>query len=482
MSIDKTDKLLILRTILLVGLAWVVMSSGHSKLVGGPVAHASNAQAIPTSDDQDIAGQCLYRLDLQAIPARIENRKHYLISDNPEQNYREDFIAYWEGRNQIPESVPELEEYATHENYDRLHFGNVIDVYINRINTEQNINAGMGWGSSYQTHSLNDMYRATGDVKYLEANLRFARASLANRDDKLGYETFFGESAPAWGTAYYAGRHVIHPVHTGMIAVGIVDFLELVQHEVALLAELGNEFDSMVAEITETIDWHNRQWENGPLADEGHYVYRDNEPGLDGQPLAANRLSAMGMALWGSWKASGNPNHRDQAIKLARYMKRRMGLYVEEGSDESTYFWSYNLPVDPIDNPRPWSEVASLNGGEDFSHAALTVCFPLTMGLEGQVFTSEDMEAFSRTVLKGFGRLGEGVLYGNVVGTPVFGPSQVQVVGNWFRIASHSEEAYNTIAEFLLRYQKNPRNVDIAQLIRFLPQQATAGFSGWESY
>lgn len=399
---------------------------------------------------------------------------------NPqEQNYINSFINYWATLDQIPAEVPTLREYAVPETFDSRHLS-ATSVWVERINTNQNRFADMAWGSSYQTHSLNDMYRGTRDKKYLEANLQIARASLANRDDKKGYMTFFGEYAPGWGTDYYAGRHVIHAVHTGMIAYGIVELLELIQLEPDLMADLGAEFDSMAAEITETIDWHDRQWVEGPLPDEGHYITKDNEPAYEGNPLATNRLSAMGLALWGSWKATGNTEHRDKARKLGRYMKRRMGLYIGQRYGEGAYFWQTFLPVSPVNNPRPESQVSSLNGGEDYSHAAISIAFPLTLGLEGEVFNEDDMQAFARSIIRGFGRLGNGIHLGNIVGTTIFGPDQVLLPGYFLRIAPHSQEAYDVVAEFLLRYQQNPRNVDIAQLIRFLPTQEAPLGSYWK--
>ncbi|MCA9438973.1 MAG: hypothetical protein KC978_24525, partial [Candidatus Omnitrophica bacterium] len=119
-----------------------------------------------------------------------------------EQSYIDRFIAYWTGVGQVPSTVPTLEEYATPEEFDRLYMGSLIDYWVNLIQNSQNLQAGMGWGSSYQTHALNDMYRATGDIKYLRANQSILEQTMANRDDKVGHTTFFGEMAPAWGTPY----------------------------------------------------------------------------------------------------------------------------------------------------------------------------------------------------------------------------------------------------------------------------------------
>ncbi|MCA9448226.1 MAG: hypothetical protein KC931_13995, partial [Candidatus Omnitrophica bacterium] len=400
-----------------------------------------------------------------------------------EQSYIDQFIAYWTGIGQIPATVPTLEEYATIEKFDQLFMTSLNDYWVNLIPVQQNLQAGMGWGSSYQTHALNDMYRATGDIEYLRQNQRILEQTMANRDDKVGHMTFFGVMAPAWGTPYYAGRHVIHLVHTGMIATGVVEFLEIVQDNPTAMAELSQTtFDTWVTEIHETIDWHDREWIDGPAFDEGYYIAVDEEIEAEGSPQSVNRQSAMGMALWGSWKATGNTAHRDKALKLGRYIKRRMGLYQGPKYGSGTYFWEYTLPFSDRNNPRPESEVPNLNGGEDFSHATLSIIFPLTLGLDGEVFTEEDMKAFANSVLLGCGRLGNGIFYGNIVGTPRFGPDQVQVVGNLFRVVEDSPEAFDAVAEFMLRYQKTPRNVDLSQLIRFKPKLEQPKSSSWMFY
>lgn len=399
-----------------------------------------------------------------------------------DQAYINSFIYYWKGLDQIPLSVPTLDEYAVPETYDSRHLGAVMQIWLDRINTIQNRYTDMAWGSSYQSQSLNDMYRATHDSRYLEENLEIVRATMANRDDKKGFTTFFGENAPAWGTAYYIGKHTIHAVHTGLIAFGVVEFLELVQNEPELLAQITPEFSTWLAEITETLDWHDRQWVEGPGPDEGHYIFKDDIASEEGNILPGNWQSAMGLALWGSWKASGNTKHKTMARKIGQYMKRRMGLYSGPTYGPGAYFWDYYLSIAPLNNPLPEQQVVNLNGGEDFSHAALTAAFPLTLGLEGEIFTEADMQAFARTIIHGFGRLGEGILLGNVAGTTVFGPNQVLIPGYFLRIAPFSQEAYDVIAEFLLRYQQNPRNVDISQLIRFRPDTNSSDVASWSAY
>ena len=108
---------------------------------------------------------------------------------------------------------------------------------------------------------------------------------------------------------------------------------------------------------------------------------------------------------------------------------------------------------------------------EDYSHGALTACFPLTLGLEGQVFTPADMVAFGKTVTNGFARLDSGVLFDTVNGTAT---NQGWLIvrtssGYYLRVAPYYPEAYDRIADFMLQYQNSPFCSDIGALVRFHP-------------
>ena len=196
---------------------------------------------------------------------------------------------------------------------------------------------------------------------------------------------------------------------------------------------------------------------------------------MDGKLKPANRQSAMGRTLWALWKVDHNPAHRDKALALARYMKRRLSLYKPEGDAPGAYFWRYDLPAEPVQNPRPWAERLTINEGEDLSHASLTMSFFADMALDGKVFTKQDAHNLARTCTLGFGRLGNGILFGGVVGTGQSGPDNVNIQGYWLRLTPLAPEVYGPIAEFMLKYQKSPRSSDLAQLIRFRPKAAAKG-------
>ena len=192
------------------------------------------------------------------------------------------------------------------------------------------------------------MYIATHDTKYLDWSLEIAQDSVANTDDKVGHYTFWGELAPGWGCEKYALRWVVHPVHTGLITYGIMDFLRLAHLESSVMDQFDpGEYNAMVADVTDALDWHDRQWVAGPGLDEGHYIYKDNEPTAgEDEVIAANRLSSMGRGLWSSWQVTGNTVHRDKALNIARYIRRRMTIH-----DDGAYYWLYSLPTAAISCP-----------------------------------------------------------------------------------------------------------------------------------
>ncbi len=70
---------------------------------------------------------------------------------------------------------PSLASYAAPVRYDRLYMGQGL---LKRLKSVTNDHGGIAWGLSSRMRSLNDMYRATGDPKYLKANLPRELSSL----------------------------------------------------------------------------------------------------------------------------------------------------------------------------------------------------------------------------------------------------------------------------------------------------------------
>jgi len=353
--------------------------------------------------------------------------------------------------------VPTLEEYASPARYDQLFMGGSLKKAFENVSNDT---GGLAWGLSYRMASLNNMYRVTGDVKYLQANLDCVRAVAAATDDKRGKKLWTGAIAKAWGCDKYApdrGRAVF-AVHTGIIAHPILDFLLLAKQEEDTLASLLDDRDELLATAQAALAFHDPQWREGPGKGEGHYIGLNQEPVCDDKPLPGNRLSAMGQALWVSWKLTGNETHRDRARAIGRYIKNRV-----TPSPDRAYYWPYWLPEERVSGRAP----AGAFGAEDTSHAGLTLALPIMLAAEGEVFTRKDMVRFGNTVVKGFGRLGDGVLWGNIAGTGGMSPRYIGNPAKYLALARYVPEVRDIVVAFYLNYRPTPQPNDLAQLLMY---------------
>lgn len=259
---------------------------------------------------------------------------------DPDAPYVERFLA----RFKKVEPAPPFKTYATPARYNAEWLGEPLKKALANVSNDE---GGIAWGLAARMMSLNEMYRCTGDVKYLAANLECIRAVMAVRDDQRGVRLWTGVIAPVWGSDKYAQRgRAVFGVHTGMITYPMLDFLLLAKGNEAFLATLGKEYDTILRSAQEALAYHDRQWRDGPNPGEGHYIMMDQEDGMDGKPKPGNRLSALGRALWASWKVSGNAAHRDRARAIGVYMKTRL-----TPSPDGAYYWGYWLPVDRVTQP-----------------------------------------------------------------------------------------------------------------------------------
>ncbi len=355
---------------------------------------------------------------------------------------------------------PELDSYATVERYDSLYLGDKLDASLQNLNNES---GGMSWGLSYRMSSLNEMYRATGEQRYLDATLKCVRAALAARDDKRNLSLWTGEIAPIWGSGKYSPKgRAAYAVHTGMIVYPMLDFLLLAKNEQDYAKRLGTEYDTLLKEALECLAFHDRQWREGPEPGEGYYVGLNQEEVIEGKPLPGNRLSAMGRALWYAYKNTGNTQCRDRALAIGQYIKRRI-----TAAPDGAYYWGYWLATEPVDRPQPKEAI----GGEDISHGSLTMALPMILAEEGELFTDEDMHRLGLMVVNGFARLNNGVLFGDVTGSPKSNPKLVQLPGRWLRLSPFEPEVYRRLADFHLTYQSAPGALDLALLIRHKPKK-----------
>lgn len=368
------------------------------------------------------------------------------------------YVAKFLAKYKEVQPQPDLAAYASAQRYDALYMGDELRKTIeSQSNNDQ---SALAWGLSYRMRSLNTMYRATGDPKYLRANLQAARSVVAMRDDKRGKTLWTGEVAKAWGCDLYAterGRAVF-TVHTGVIAHPILDCLLLTRECKDLRAELGDEFNQILTAVEEAIAFHDPEWRDGPGKGEGHYISLNQEPSCDNKPQPGNRQSAMGCALWTAWKLTHNPAYRDRSKALARYMLRRF-----TPSPDGAYYWSYWLPDEAVTAPAPKESIS----GEDSSHGSLTLLFPMILAEDRVVFKKKTMKGFANTVLKGLGRREDGIFFGDVTGSPSSSPDYVASPAFWLPLSRYDQEVRKRIETFYLKYVATPPPCDLADLVLY---------------
>ena len=367
-----------------------------------------------------------------------------------------DYIARFLKTYPTADPAPALDEYASPARYDALYLGDHLDDALKNVSNEQ---GGIAWGLSYRMMSLNEMFRVTGDVKYLVANLKCIQAVLAARDDKTGVKTWKGIVAPAWSSGKYAERgRAVFAVHTGIITWPMLEFVLLAKGAPGFASQQGDQLQAITSAVMQSLAWHDPQWCDGPAPGEGHYIGMDQENVLEGKPLPGNRQSAMGMALWMSWKVTGNTTHRDHALAIGLYIKNRLTPAPDGG-----FYWPYWLPAEPVAGEQPKESVS----GEDVSHAGLTIELPIALAADGQVFAKADTLRLANTVLKGFGRLGTGILFGDVTGDPKSNPEYAASTARWLALAQFNPDVRAPLVTFFLRHKPTPSPLDLALLLRY---------------
>jgi len=306
--------------------------------------------------------------------------------------------------------------------------------------------------------ALNEMTRATGDSKYLAANLRCIRAALAARDDRTGTKLFDGRVAPAWSSdGYRKGGQALFMVHTGMIVYPMLDAADLARRMPGVPDDVRRELQAIVPPALESLACHDESWRDGPGDGEGHYVMLREEESSEGKPQPGNRLAAMGRALYAAYRVTKDEKFLQRTRALARYVKRRLPV-----AENGAYVWPYWLPIDPVATAVPGGAAP-----EDTSHGSLTMAFPALLAADGEVFTPDDMARFGKTVQHGIARLGNGVLLGDVGGLPSSSPDGLGHPANWLQLAPYAPHVRDAIVPFYLRYKPTLQPSEMAYLIRF---------------
>ncbi|CDQ22975.1 hypothetical protein [Halobacillus karajensis] len=238
------------------------------------------------------------------------------------------------------------------------------------------------------------MYKATGDEKYLELFVPQADYIFTQTDEKLGVESFTDTnlSLPAWSDRghYTAGKfNYTYPVHTGMITLPILRFVETVKSND--LDQFEDKADKFLKLSGRALAIHNKDnmWRDFSES-EGFYMGHSYGQGIvseAGKIGVPNRISIY-LAACGLYdKMNGSNIYTERINKSLNYIKNSLLKYDEE---YDSYYWSY------------WEEQTLEKPWEDISHATITLYGIYILHEEGgfSVFRDKDFEKFANNIDK----------------------------------------------------------------------------------
>ncbi len=239
----------------------------------------------------------------------------------------------------------------------------------------------LAWSESYLMQAYAEMFRATGDERYLDKLYDHIDSVMRNRDDFRGQVDYKGDLVPAWGTNRYTKggdwKHFV--VHTGMITYPMLEFVQLVREHG--IERLSDEAEAILARVKESVDYHDDQWVVQDLGF-GVYTFREDYYGKPNYVCPLSQQAAMGRSLVLLWKSTGEEQYRQKAADIATALRHSF-LENEQGA----YVWGVH--------PGPLSDS---NPVADVSHSAVTIHF-ITLAYEAGIeFTAADTEKLTDTV------------------------------------------------------------------------------------
>ncbi len=311
--------------------------------------------------------------------------------------------------------------------------------------TADNTNATLAWGESYIMMSYMVMYRATGERLYLDRLADHADHVLATRDDLAGTTEFDGQSSACWRNTKYQpnSEAYCYVVHSGMLTFPMADFAAAV-YATPTLWELptydGTTYkekaDLFVQRVEETVACHDFQWQNGPGAGQGHYVFDPTASFLTyaGQEMPLNQQNAMGRTLVMLHLATGKGEYLEKATALAKRFQAQLKL------ESDCYVWNY------------WGG-AYVAPGEDISHAAINVDFARLCGEHGIVFSAVDLKRLANTLFKKICKDSE-TLYDKVGGSGAAnGSSYKPQIARWLHLTPYRPATYTIVRNIYDGYE-----------------------------
>lgn len=289
----------------------------------------------------------------------------------------------------------DLKSVITAELYEDLY--SVLPLWsIERFpNENHEYNGGSyAWGWSYVANSLIDMYRVTEDERYLAIFVKQANYIFTQTDEMLGLESFTGSglSLPAWsdrGSYTDDQFNYTYPVHTGMILLPILRFVDTVYTEnLDSYTESANRY---LKEAGDALAIHNddRMWVDFSET-EGFYTGHQYGEGIVSEASKIgipNRISIYLAAAGLYDKLTGGNVYKERIEKSLNYFKNSLFKYDKEFD---SYYWSY------------WEEQNIQKPWEDISHATITVygIFILHEEAGFSVFTEDDFKKITNNIYK----------------------------------------------------------------------------------
>ncbi|MFC3039876.1 hypothetical protein ACFOGI_06390 [Virgibacillus xinjiangensis] len=290
---------------------------------------------------------------------------------------------------------PSEKPIATKEEYDE-YFYRDFAWSINNFPTNSSTYNGAqyAWGWSNVGNSLVNMYKATGDPKYLEYFAQQAEYIFTQTDEKLGIESFSGTglSLPGWsdGGYYTSGKfNYIYPVHTGMIILPILRFVDTVKsNELSEYDKIANQF---LKSSGDALAIHNQDTMWKDFSDtEGFYLGHQHGEGVvseAGKIGVPNRISIYIAAAGLYDKLTKGSIYTERIEKSLNYFKYSLFKFDK---DFNTYYWSY---YEEQNIEKPW---------EDISHARITIYGIYILHEEAgfSVFNKQDLDRLANIVFK----------------------------------------------------------------------------------
>jgi len=237
----------------------------------------------------------------------------------------------------------------------------------------------LAWSESYLMQGYVNMYKATGDVKYLDRLDEHIKRILANRDDKIGLKDYKNELVPAWGTDRYTrDRAWMHFVaHTGMITYPMLEFVLVVRE--MNLEEHFTATNDVLYQVEEAVNYHNKDWRGV------YYVYPEDFYKAD-YIVPVSQQAAIGRSLILLYKLTGKNEYLNKVKNLADFIKNK--AIEEDKASEKYLLRDAFIP----DKTTPEDRIV------DVSHATITIHFAYLAYKNDIVFDEEDMQKFTRTI------------------------------------------------------------------------------------